>query len=205
MRKLMILCGAILCLSLPAAAQETTAAFDAGSTAAEPAAPQSMSPSERDAWQVGAGFQYQHFGVFGLSFHNLGFNSQVTRYFKNWVGVEGAAEVGWGHTNTTPAVPRSLAANSFFIGGGPHIVVSTHSRVEPWGHVLLGLEHLRFTQTANAALGSNNAFGFQAGGGLDFKLGGHANWRVQAEYVGSRFQSTIQSNYSFGSGLVFGF
>jgi opacity protein-like surface antigen len=205
MSKFVILCGAILCLSMSAAAQDSTVAFDASSTAAEPAAPASFSPPDRDAWQVGAGFQYQHFGVFGLSFHNLGFNSEVTRYFNNWVGIEGAAEMGWGHTNTTPTVPRSLVAKSLFVGGGPHIVVSNNSRVEPWGHVLVGLEHFRFTQSGSPSLGSNSAFGFQAGGGIDFKIGGHVNWRVQADYVGSRFQSTIQSNYSFGSGLVFGF
>src|ERR1700694_3426510 len=105
MSKLMILCGAILCLSLTAAAQDSTAAFDASSTVAEPAAPPSLSPSGRDAWQLGAGFQYQHFRVFGLGFHELAYNLEVTRYFNDWIGIEGAAEMGFGHTNTTPTVP----------------------------------------------------------------------------------------------------
>jgi opacity protein-like surface antigen len=198
----MVLCGALLCLSLTASAQDSTVAYDASSTAAEPAAPPSMSPSNRDAWQLGAGFQYQHFGVFGLSYHNLGYNTEITRYFNNWLGIEGAAEFGFGHSNTTPAVPTRLDAKSFFVGGGPHIVVG-NKRLEPWGHALLGWEHLRFTQTAN--LGNPSAFGFQLGGGVDYKLAGRVNWRLQADYVGTRFSSTIQSNYSFGSGFVLNF
>jgi opacity protein-like surface antigen len=206
MGKIMILCGAFLCLSLSAAAQDSTAAFDASSTAGEPAAPASFSPSRRDAWQLGAGFQYQHFGVFGLSFHNLGYNAEVTRYLNDWLGIEAAAVMGFGHTNTLPTIPRSLVAKSFFVGAGPHIVVSNKSRIEPWAHVLVGLEHFRFTQTNNTlGLGSNSAFGFQAGGGVDFKLAGRVNWRIQGDYVGSRFSSAFQNNYSFGSGIVFNF
>jgi hypothetical protein len=198
----MILCGAFLCLSLTAAAQDSTAAFDTSSTAGEPAAPPAMSPSDRDAWQVGVGFKYQHFAPFGLSYHNLAFGSDLTRYFSNWLGLEVEAETGFGHTNTTATIQRSLDAKSLFVGGGPHIVVS-RSRVEPWLHVLFGLEHFRFTQTST--IGSNSAFAFQAGAGLDFKLGGRVNWRVQGDYLGTRFSSTNQKNYSVGTGLVFNF
>jgi hypothetical protein len=44
-----------------------------------------------------------------------------------------------------------------------------------------------------------------AGGGLDFKLNPRVYWRVQADYIGTRFQSAVQSNYSIGSGVVFYF
>lgn len=207
MGKFIIFLGAFLCLSLTAAAQDSMVAFDAASPAAEPAAiPVHFAPSVRDPWQLEAGFQYQHFGVFALGFHNLGFNSSLTRFLNDWFGLEAAAVAGFGHTGTTANIPVNLVAKSLFVGGGPHIAVSNKSRLEPWGHALVGLEHFRFTQTSNAlGLGSNSALGFQVGGGVDYKFGGRASWRVQADYVGTHFSSAVQTNYSFGTGIVFNF
>ena len=60
----------------PAGAQEIATAFDTSSPMSEPVAapapapsfrvPPSadLSPSDRDEWQVGVGFQYVHFGAF---------------------------------------------------------------------------------------------------------------------------------------------
>src|SRR5271169_5438992 len=116
MRKVFVLCAALFCFSLTASAQDSTAAFDASSTESEPAAPSPFIPVDREAWQVGLGFQYLHFNVLGQKFHNFGFQGDVTRYFNNWFGLEGAAVVGFGHTG----VNASQDAKSFFIGGGPH-------------------------------------------------------------------------------------
>lgn len=199
MSKLLVLCGAFLCLSLTAAAQESTAAFDASSPAGEPAAPAALYPSDREPWQLGIGFQYQHFKVLGQNFHTFGFNSDITRYLNNWFGVEGTAVMVFGHTGTTP----NLTAKSLFLGGGPHIAVPNNSRFEPWFHVLAGWERLRFTQTSK--VGANSAPLFMGGGGVDYKLGGRAYWRVQGDFIGTRFGPTIEKNYSFGTGLVFNF
>lgn len=205
MRKLFVFCGAFLCLSLTAAAQDSPAALDVSSPASESAAPAALSPASRDPWQLGAGFQYEHFKVFGLGFHNFGYNASLTRYLNDWFGLEAATVMGFGHSGTSPAIPRSLVAKSFFVGGGPHIAVSNKSRLEPWAHVLVGIEHFRFTQTGALGLGSNTALAFQAGGGVDLKLGRLLYWRIQADYVGSHFSSALQNNYSFGSGLVLNF
>jgi hypothetical protein len=231
MRKTLIFCGAFLCLSLPAAAQEIATAFDTSSPTSELAtvpasapeavaapapdpapaaaptpAPVHFEPSDREEWQVAVGFQYEHFGVFGLSFHDLGYSASVTRYINDWFGLEGNANMGWGHTSTSPQIPRALVANSLFVGGGPHVALSNKTRFEPWGHVLVGLAHFRFTQTNNTlGLGSNSAFGFLAGGGVDVKLGGRAYWRIQGDYVETHYLSKSENNYSFGSGLVFNF
>jgi len=207
MSKLFILCGALLCLSLTASAQDSTAAFDASSSAAEPAAsaaepaaPASLLPSDREPWQLGVGFQYQHYTPFYLNFHDLGFNTEVTRYLNNWFGVEGTVVMGFGNTGTTP----SRDAKSFFIGGGPHIAFANGSRFEPWGHVLVGWERFRFTESN--ILGDNSAVAFMAGGGVDYKIGERAYWRVQGDFIGSRIGTTsINRDYSFGTGLVFNF
>lgn len=203
MWKSLILCGAFLCLSLTASANDSITALDASSPASKPAAPVSLYPSDREPWQVGVGFKYQHFTPYGLDFHNFAYTADITRYFNNWLGIEGEVETGFGHTETTTAIPRSLVAKSLFFGVGPHIAVMNKTRVEPWMHVLVGMEHFRFTQTSNKiGLGSNTAFGIMAGGGLDVKIKGPISWRVQGDYLGTHFQSNFEKNYSFGTGLL---
>jgi hypothetical protein len=202
MRKLVVLCGAFFFLSMTAAAQDAPAALDASSPAAEPAAPATFSPQDRAPWQVAIGYQYTHYNALGQSFHNNGLRTDVTRYLNNWLGLEGVATAGFGHIGA----PLNIVAKSVFVGGGPHIAAHNNSRYEPWGHVLVGLQHFRFAQTNNVVgLGSHSALGFMGGGGVDLKLGRGVSWRVQADYIGTHFQSATQTNFSFGSGLVFNF
>jgi opacity protein-like surface antigen len=201
MRKLILLCGAVLCLSFTAAAQDSTPALDSASPTSEAALPASLSPSDRQPWQLGIGYQYQGYRkVLGQNFHNNGFNGDVTRFLNDWIGLEGTAVMGFGNTGA----PLHLTAKSVFLGGGAHIAVHNSSRLEPWAHALVGWQHFRFTQTSSL-LGSNSALGYMLGGGADFKLSGRLYWRVQGDYIGTHFQSANQSNYSFGSGIVFNF
>ena len=97
----------------------------------------------------------------------------------------------------------ALHVKTLFPGAGPHLAIENASRFEPWVHGLVGWQHLRYTQTA--MLGSNSALGYVLGGGADFKLNPKISWRVQADYIGTHFQSDLQSNYSFGSGVVLHF
>jgi hypothetical protein len=200
MRKLSVLCAALFCLSLTASAQDSTAAFDASTSVSEPAAPSSLSPADREPWQLGVGFQYLQFNVLGQKFHNFGYQADITRYFNNWFAVEGTAIAGFGSFGTSP----SIDAKSFFIGGGPHISLYNSSHFEPWVHVIGGWERFRFTQSAT--LGANSHAAFMAGGGLDYKIGGgRLYWRVQGDYLGLRLSPSFTTNYSFGTGLVLNF
>ena len=203
MRKLFVLCAAFFCLSLTVSAQDSTAAFDAAgsaSPASEPAAPASLLPADREPWQLGVGFEYLHFNILGQQFHNLGYQADVTRYLNNWFGLEGTVVVGFGNTGATPKVD----AKSLFVGGGPHISLYNSNHLEPWAHVMLGLEHFRFTQTAT--LGSISHAAFMAGGGLDYKIStGRVYWRIQGDYIGTNVGPSLKPNYSFGTGLVINF
>lgn len=200
MRKLSVLCAALFCLALTASAQDSTAAFDASSAASEPAAPSSLIPADREPWQIGVGFQYMQFNVLGQKFHDLGFQADVTRYFNDWFGVEGATTAGFGHTGPN----SSMVAKSFFIGGGPHISLYHSSHFEPWIHALGGWERFRFTQSDT--LGVNSHAAFWGGGGVDYRIaGGRLAWRVQGDYIGMNFGSGAGTNYAFGTGLVLNF
>lgn len=200
MRKLFVVCAALFCLSIAASAQDSTAAYDASASASEPAAPVTFTPPNRPPWQVGAGFQYLHFNILGQNFHNFGYRGDATRYFNDWFGAEGTTIAGFGDTGANPR----LDADSFFVGGGPHISLHNYSRWEPWVHALIGWQHFRFTQ--GPVLGSNSGYGFLLGGGADYKIGeGRLYWRFQGDYVGAHVGSSLSSNYSFGTSLILNF
>jgi hypothetical protein len=201
MRKFMVLCSALFCLSLTASAQDSTAALEAGTSEAVPAAPASFIPADREAWQINAGFMYQHYSVLGQKFHNLAYQAGVTRFFNNYFGVEGAVLTGFGHTGSNP----SITANSLFLGGGAHLSVHDTEHWEPWVHVLAGWERFRFTESN--VLGNNSHAAFLAGGGLDYKINrGRLYWRVQGDFMGTNVGGTgFSKNYMVGTGLVLNF
>ncbi len=207
MRKFLVVCTAILCLSLTAAANDSP-----GSPEPSPQnGPAGFFSAERGRFELGAGYQYQDYHVLGVKFHNQAYDGSfnvhvfdpLTSY--SWIltgSIEGAAIAGFeGQTGGKP----NLAVKSVFLGAGPRIAIESHSRLEPWVHLLAGWERLRFTQTDS--LGANSAFGFMAGGGLDFKLNPFVYWRVQADYFGTHFQPApaINSNVAVGTGLVITF
>jgi hypothetical protein len=199
MRKSPILCAVFFCLSLTTSAHDSTSAFEVASPEADPATPAPFIPSDRDPWQINVGFQYIHYSVLGLKFHNFAYQAGVTRYFNNRFGVEGTALAGFGHAGSNP----SIDAKSFFIGGGPHVSLYNKSHIEIWAHVLGGWERFRFTESD--VLGNNSHAAFMGGGGLDYKIHeGRIYWRVQADYLGANF-GPFSSNYIFGTGFVLNF
>jgi hypothetical protein len=157
-----------------------------------------------DAWQLAAGYQYNRDNLLGSPFNTHGINFSVARYFGRWVGVEAQLGVGFLGTTGKTTTPPNLGAKSLFIGGGPRFAYRNRSRYEPWVHVVVGMEHYRFDQTAGL-LGSNNALAGNAGGGLDIFLKSHIAVRAEGDFVGSRFFSTNQRSFQIVGGLVLGF
>ncbi len=163
---------------------------------------------DRSCMSVGFGYQYQNYDVLGRTFHDNGFNVNYGLHLFDWltgadgrltVAAEGTTAFGFGHTGGKP----NLDAKSLFVGGGPPCGYRKPVTLEPWAHVIAGLQHFRFTQ--GKVLGSNSDFGFMAGGGLDVRVDRGIYWRVQGDYVGTTFQSNEQSSYSVGTGFIFYF
>jgi hypothetical protein len=198
--RFMVFCGAVLCLWLTAAIPSL-----AGPCTEQREAPGIFVPA-RGCFELGVGYQYQHFNVLGTRFHNNDYSMDFGMHLfdlitgaagRVTVGVEGAVAAGFGgHTGGNP----SLDVKSFFVGAGPHVAIENNSRFEPWIHGLVGWERLRFTQSAT--LGANSALGYMVGGGVDIRLRPQLYWRFQADYLGTHFQSSLQSNYSTGSGII---
>lgn len=193
MRKLVMLCSGIVFVIL---------------TLSTPAAQAQIWAPDHKPLELGIGFQYSHYNVSGIQFHNLGEDASFTYHVIDPLtgagarltgSIEGAVSAGFdGHATgfSSPANAKSL-----FVGGGPHIALESPSRYVPWVHLLVGLDHLGLSP------GNQNAFGFMGGGGLDVRLIGPISWRVQGDYLGTHFKAPawVQSNYSFGTGVVFTF
>jgi opacity protein-like surface antigen len=79
---------------------------------------------------------------------------------------------------------------------GPRASVRV-GRMRPFAEALLGIAHV----DANAA-GSDTSFATAVGGGADYKVFGPVAWRVQGDWVQTRFFSTTQSNARLSTGIV---
>jgi hypothetical protein len=200
MRVAIFLLGIFLFLSTPAHAQGPVG------VGSDKAAGPVYRSSERDfePWQVSIGYEYNRQNLLGSPFNTDGVNVSLVRYFRRWVGAEVQLGTGFfGNTGQT-TTPADLSAKSLFVGVGTRLAYHNRSRYVPWAHVLVGVEHFRFSQTAGL-LGSNNALAGPAGGGLDVYVRPHVTLRGEVDVLGSRFFSTNQRSFQAVSGLVFDF
>jgi hypothetical protein len=204
----LILVVAVLLFSLSAAAQAPAGAGADGGAGPSSRSRTRPGPGPRynydlTEWQVAIGYQYNRINLLGTPFNTNGLNTSVVRFFRSWVGLEGQLGLGYGNTGTA-TVPPSLIAKSLFAGGGPRLAFRGRSRIEPWVHVVVGIEHFRFTQTAGL-LGGNTALGGVGGGGIDFRLTPHTSFRTEADWLATRFFSVNQRHFQLVSGLVLNF
>ena len=198
MRKIIALCAAVLIFAGIAAAQDNTTATVATNADPAPAAASNKYSSEVGyPWQVGANFTYQRFDIGGGNSNLYGIHTSVTRWLgDSMFGIEGTATASFGNLN--PLRKEQVV----FYGGGAH-VGKRSGRFQPWGHILVGGAHDRFSQAVGPA--SFNALAIMGGGGVDIQWRSHIAWRVQADYLGTRFGSVWQNSITTGVGILFDF
>jgi hypothetical protein len=194
MQRVVNLIGLILLIAVSAGAQGPTGV---GSN------PPSFSSPDFPAWQISAGYQYNRINLTGTPFNTNGLNTSVVRYFGKWFGVEGQLGVGFGNTGATSA-PANLNVHSVFVGGGPKLAYRRWKGLEPWVHLVIGMENFRFSQTGGL-LGNNTSVAGLGGGGIDYYLYPHVAVRAEMDAIESRFFSTNQRHFQVVSGLVFNF
>lgn len=156
-----------------------------------------------DPWQIFIGYQFNRDNLFGSPFNTNGVNISVSRYFKQWIGLEAQLGTGFESDTGQGTTPPNLDAKSIFVGGGPQFIYRNNSRYEPWGHVMVGMEHFRFTQSGT--LGSNTSFAFEGGGGVDVYLNPRVAIRGEVDELGTRFLSATQRSFQAVVGVVFNF
>ena len=83
---------------------------------------------------------------------------------------------------------------------GPRVSV-TVGKITPFAHYLVGASRI----SLNANLGSDTSFSHAVGGGVDFKPVPIIGWRVQGDFLQTRFFSGTQNNFRLSTGIVLHF
>ncbi len=212
MRMCVALCGAVLLLAAAAAAQDHAAEASSGNPSGAdnfpgPAASPPPTSFGIQPWQVAVSYEFLRFRPNGTAtaFNLNGINTSVSRYFTDRLAIEGDVAAVFGR-DTSPWGPLpvgNLAAKMVFYGAGPHYTIRNDTRTEIFFHALAGGAHFRFT--ASGGPGSSNALSYVAGGGIDYKFRTGVYWRVQVDFLGTRFFSATQNSFQAKSGVVLNF
>ncbi len=204
MRKILILCGAMLALSMTAAAQDSTATIAAPSPAGAPATPKPSSSVDEFNRQITISYEFVGFrNVAGLTFHGNGDNVDFNWYVNNWLGVEGDVATNFGMTPLQP-FPKGISDDNVFFGGGIRYGYRRNHRIEPWAHALVGYQEIIFTQVS-PTISHDKGVGYVVGGGLDYKLAPRLYLQVEGDYLGTHLAGANQINYKIDCGVAFNF
>lgn len=83
---------------------------------------------------------------------------------------------------------------------GPRVSVSL-GKFRPFAEAEVGVARIN----NDNGFGSDTSFATAFGGGLDYRIFRPLAWRIQGDYVGTRFFNTTQSNLRLSTGIVFRF
>ncbi len=82
---------------------------------------------------------------------------------------------------------------------GPRVSVSV-GKIRPFAEALFGAGHV-----STNGVGSDTSFATALGGGLDYRILRPIAWRVQVDYVQTRFFGNTQNNVRISTGIVLRF
>jgi len=124
-----------------------------------------------------------------------GFVGSLTWFLYHNVGIEG--QLLGGLANTSGPGLEKLA----FAGGGVHARARATDRLQPWAHVLIGYA----TILPQTQFGNQRGFGWEAGGGVDYRVLTWLSVRGGADALGTRFFNTDQVSPVIHGGFVLNF
>jgi len=99
-----------------------------------------------------------------------------------------------------PTVSADGTVHSFLFG--PRLSASV-GKVTPFAHALFGASHV--SGSASGFTASDTSFATALGGGIDYRLVHGIGWRVQGDWLQTRFFSKTQNNFRLSTGLVLHF
>lgn len=123
-----------------------------------------------------------------------GFVGSLTWFLQHNVGIEG--QLLGGLANGGPTLAK-LA----FAGGGAHARARATDRLQPWAHVLVGYA----TILPQTQFGKQRGFGWEAGGGIDYRMLTWLSIRGGADALGTTFFNTNQVSPVIHGGFVLNF
>jgi hypothetical protein len=148
-------------------------------------------------FQAYGGFTYVRFYELPGTTGNLdGFNVSLVYY-------PHAGHLGFDGEFVAAFAPQNGVGTTLDAGmGGGRFRLSGPRGIEIWAHALAGPSHF----VPKTPYGSETAFSFEAGGGVDFTPSHQRlSYRVQADLLATYFFSTYQYNPKVSVGLVYKF
>ena len=85
---------------------------------------------------------------------------------------------------------------------GPRVSASV-GKLRPFAHILVGASHM--SESSSLLSSSDTSFAYALGGGVDYHLIPLISWRVQADWLQTRFFSNTQNNVRISTGIAFRF
>jgi opacity protein-like surface antigen len=124
-----------------------------------------------------------------------------------WLGVVGDFGGNYGTERVVPFCevipicpsPLNAQAHVQTFLAGPRASVSI-GKVTPFAQALFGGAHTSASGTGFSS--SDTSFATALGGGVDLRLAKTLAWRVQGDYLQTRFFTSSQNNFRFSTGLV---
>jgi Outer membrane protein beta-barrel domain len=138
------------------------------------------------------GYSYQRADLVSGNGVNLnGWEGALQGNLLPWVGI--VADIS-GHYGS------DADASLYTVLFGPRVFVPV-GKITPFAHALFGAGH----ESLNAISASDTSFATALGGGVDYKLIPAVGWRVQGDFVQTRFFSNTQNDFRFSTGIVLHF
>jgi opacity protein-like surface antigen len=146
----------------------------------------------------------------GTRVNTNGWDGSLEGKFLPWVGIVADVSGHYGSENfliacqVFPGCPPPVfihadASEHDFLFG-PRVSVSV-GKLRPFAEALFGAGHV----SVNNGFGSDTSFATALGGGVDYRLIHGIAWRVQGDYLQTRFFNRTQNNLRISTGLVLNF
>ncbi len=167
----------------------------------------SVASSQVPSGNVFVGYSYYNADLSSLGRSGLnGWNGSLEGKVLPWVGIVADFSGHYGSEDvpracitpgSCPNISINIHETDFLLG--PRVSVSV-GKIRPFAEALFGGGHIN----TNGA-GSDTTFATALGGGIDYHLIPLVAWRLQGDYVQTRFFSTTQNNVRLSTGIVLRF
>lgn len=154
------------------------------------------------------GYSYYNTDLSGIDRANLnGWEGSLEGKVVPWVGIVADLSGQYGSQNFPgfceaipgPCSPVNLKVSEYNALFGPRVSFSV-GKIRPFAEALIGVGHVDASRA-----GTHTSFGTGIGGGVDYRLIRLVAWRVQGDYVTTRFFGTTQNNVRISTGIVLHF
>ncbi|HZQ22033.1 MAG TPA: outer membrane beta-barrel protein [Terriglobales bacterium] len=98
--------------------------------------------------------------------------------------------------------PNGISTKEYNFLFGPRVSMSI-GNLRPFAEALAGAAHVNSTVLGSSTSDTN--FAYALGGGVDYKFFRTFAWRVQGDFLQTRFFSNTQNDVRVSTGLVFNF